>query len=188
MTGSQIATHSVGLNIRTMKYFKILDGKHQIATNVIEFEERQIINPTHEQMLLAGWEVYNEDVMEADPLEIAIINKIQEIEDYDNSISVNSFTVDGEVMWIGFEERQRLRSSIDAYKSIGKDKMTKWHNGKKFDYPISTWEYMINALSVYSSEALNITEQHKINVRSLKTIEDVNNYDYTKNYPMKCSF
>ena len=47
---------------------------------------------------------------------------------------------------------------------------------------------MLDRLSVYASEALNVTEQHKAEVRALTSIEAVEEYDYKTEYPEKLSF
>ena len=47
---------------------------------------------------------------------------------------------------------------------------------------------MLDKLSVYASEALNVTECHKAKVRELTGIEAVEEYDYKTGYPEKLSF
>jgi hypothetical protein len=40
------------------------------------------------------------------PLELAIAEKLYEIDRYDNSTNVNQFTINGYAMWLSVEERQ----------------------------------------------------------------------------------
>ena len=47
---------------------------------------------------------------------------------------------------------------------------------------------MLDKLSVYASEALNVTEWHKAEVKALTSIEAVEGYDYKTGYPEKLSF
>ena len=47
---------------------------------------------------------------------------------------------------------------------------------------------MLDKLSVYASEALNVTERHKAEVKELTSIEAVERYDYKTGYPEKLSF
>lgn len=115
-------------------------------------------------------------------------DKIRAIEDYDKSDAVNSFSIGGIQMWLTFEDRTRIRSSIDAYKNEGKTSMTKWFGGKEFTFDLDTWQAMLDKLSVYASEALNVTEQHKVEVNALSTIEEMEAYDITKDYPDKLVF
>ena len=69
----------------------------------------------------------------------AIAGKVAEINAYDRSAAVNSFTLGGTEMWLSFDERARIRQSIDAYRNEGRTEMTKWFNGKAFTFTLDTW-------------------------------------------------
>ena len=47
----------------------------------------------------------------------AIAGKVAEINAYDTSTEVNSFTLESTEMWLSFDERARIRQSIDAYRN-----------------------------------------------------------------------
>ena len=112
-----------------------------------------------------------------------IASKVAEISVYDRSASVNSFCLGGTEMWLSFEERARIRQSIDAYRNEGRTEMTKWFNGKAFTFSLDAWQTMLDKLSVYASEALNVTERHKAEVKALTSIKAVEEYDYKTGYP-----
>ena len=137
------------------------------------------------------YEVWN---MQLDPAPVidelaeAKNNKLMEIEAYDTSSSVNSFTISGQEMWLNVEERQQLATQISANEAIGRESMTRWFNGVSFTFPIAQWKQMLVALEVYAGDALNVTEAHKAAVNALTTVADVEAYDYTANYPEKLSF
>lgn len=171
-----------------MRYYKEINGQKVFSGIFIEIDGKQVINPTHEQMLEAGWQVYDDTPSEEELLQLAIDRKIAEIDVYNSSSAIDSFSVGGVDMWIDFEERQRLHTSVKCYRSMGNLTMVKWFNGQKFEFPLEIWEQMLNALGVYASEALNATERHKMAVRTLKSVEDVEAYDYTQGYPEKCAF
>ena len=114
--------------------------------------------------------------------------KIAEIAAYDTSDKVNGFMLGGKQMWLSFDERARIRQSIDAYHSEGRTEMTKWFNGKAFTFTLDTWQTMLNKLSVYASEALNVAERHKAEVKALTSIEAVEEYDYKTGYPKQLQF
>ena len=69
----------------------------------------------------------------------AIAGKVAEINAYDRSAAVNSFTLGGTEMWLSFDERARIRQSIDAYRNEGRTEMTKWFNGKAFTFTLDMW-------------------------------------------------
>ena len=115
-------------------------------------------------------------------------DKIAEITAYDASEAVNSFWLGGTEIWLSFDERARIRQSIDAYRNESRTEMTKWFGGKAFTFTLDMWQTMLDKLSVYASEALNVTEWHKVEVRALTSIEAVEGYDYKTGYPEKLSF
>lgn len=121
-------------------------------------------------------------------LEEAKKEKIQEIDNYDKSDAVNSFTINGQSMWLSVEEREQLASQISANEAVERENMTRWFGGVSYTFPIATWKQMLVALEVYAGDALNITEWHKSSVNALDTIEAVDAYDYTTDYPEKLSF
>ena len=156
------------------------------ADMTMEINGRMVSNPTDEMLRMAGYEPYVPS--EKELLAQAKDAKTQEIEAYDTSTSVNGFNLGGKQMWLSFDERARIRQSINAYHSEGRTEMTKWFNGKAFTFTLDTWQTMLNKLSVYASEALNVTERHKAEVRALTSIEAVEGYDYKTGYPEKLSF
>lgn len=142
--------------------------------------------PTAEQLESWGFTLVEEHVpTQAELLEQARANKLAELESYDSSDSVNSFTLNSVPMWLDYATRQQLRTSIEAYQGQGIENVTKWFNGVQFTFPTATWLYMLNLLEVYASEALNVTESHKAAINSLTSIEDIEEYDFTIGYPQK---
>ena len=114
-------------------------------------------------------------------------DKIAELEAYDASEEVNSFSVDGKTMWLDAATRQQLRISLDAMQQAGRENVTKWFDGLEYTYPIDVWYYMLGLVEVYASDALNVTESHKAAINALDDIEDVEAYEFT-GYPEKLSF
>ena len=172
------------------RYYKEIDGETIFFTgNVLHTEDKDILNPTEQQMLDAGWLVYVEpELSDADKLIAAKIEKIAQIEAYDTSDAVEQFTINDSPMWLGHELRQQIRTSADAYAALGYENMTKVFNSIEFTFPISVWVQMLNALEVYAAEALNTTERHKAAVESMTSVQDVIDYDYTTGYPLKLEF
>lgn len=170
-----------------MKYYKIIDGKEVFFKgNVLYTEQGTIINPTEEQMIEAGWSVYNEPEPTIDELlTLAKADKLAEIEAYDQSDAVNVFYLAGQPMWLDAATRQQLRISIEAYKATGAETVTKWFGGQEFTFPTLAWLQMLNALEVYAAEALNVTEAHKAAVSAMGSVEAVEGYDITAGYPEK---
>ena len=115
-------------------------------------------------------------------------NKIAELEAYDSSDAVNSFTIDGNPMWLTVDERQQIATQISANEAVGRTEMTRWFGGASFTFPLTAWKQMLVALEVYAGDALNITEGHRAAILALGSIQDVEGYDYTTGYPEKLEF
>ena len=111
--------------------------------------------------------------------------KIAELEAYDASKEVNSFSVDGKTMWLDAATRQQLRISLDAMKAAGRETVTKWFDGVEYTYPIEVWYRMLNAVEVYAADALNVTELHRRDLQEIDNLDDLEIYDYTVGYPNK---
>lgn len=167
------------------------DGKLWNGKNII-LNDMMIINPTEEQLLEAGYTEYVEpapaEPTEEELLEQAKQEKLWQIDDYDRSDAVNSFTIGGQQMWLTVQERQQIATQISANEAAGRENMTKWFNGQSFTFSIDVWKQMLLAVEIYAGDALNVTESHKAAVNALTTKEEVEEYDYTTGYPQKLVF
>lgn len=171
-----------------MKYYKIINNEEVFFTgNVLHTNEGNIINPTEEQMLAAGWMVYVEPKPTAEELLAqAKLSKIAEIDAQDSSMEV--FTISGQSMWLNHDLRQQLKTSVEAYIATGRSTVTKWFGGQEFTFPCQTWLQMLAVLEVYAAEVLNATEAHKVAVNALESVEAVEQYDITQGYPTPIVF
>lgn len=175
------------------KYYKIEDGKTIFYNGgIIVLNDRQIINPTKEQLLEAGWMIYVEPPVPkptpAQRLKEAKDIKLSEITSYDESSDVNGIIVNGNRVWIPADKRAILKTSVDAYKALGIESITKVWEGTEYTATADQWLYMIAKVEVYASECYNTTARHKAAVEALDSIDDVEEYDYTLNYPDMLEF
>ena len=194
INGLIVLTASDGMMLRNGDSFSetVVLGKYDKAENYTEVSHDEYETYVREHAAEYGSEGSSPGTEETPHpvpmLSDAIVGKVAEISAYDRSAAVNSFTLGGIEMWLSFDERARIRQSIDAYRNEGRTEMTKWFNGKTFTYSLDTWQTMLDKLSVYASEALNVTERHKAEVKALTSIEAVEGYDYKTGYPEKLSF
>lgn len=126
--------------------------------------------------------------MDALKLEQAKVNKIAEIEQYDNSPSVNSFTLNGKRRWLKNDLRRSLSYSTNILKEDGEKTVDIWFDTECETMNIDNALYMLKELEVYAKQTNNITHQHKAEVMALTSIEEVEAYDITKDYPEKLVF
>jgi hypothetical protein len=142
--------------------------------------------PTAEQLESWRFTLVEEHQPTAEELlEQARMERLVALDEYDSSDSVNSFTLNGNPMWLDYATRQQLRISIEAYRAQGIEQVTKWFSGVQYTFPTATWLQMLNALEVYASEALNVTEAHRAAINALTSIEEIDDYDFTIGYPKK---
>ena len=171
------------------RYYKEINDQVVFFAEPLVHDGMQTFNPSEEMILAAGWQEWQEpEPSEAELLLQAIENKLTEIDNYDKSASVNSFRIGSKDLWLDAALRQQLRTSIEAYKAMGKETASKWFDGIEYTFPVDTWLQILNALEVYASEALNTTESHKVAVKELTSVQEVENYDITLDYPEKLEF
>lgn len=126
-------------------------------------------------------------------LEDAKQEKINQIEEYDNSKNVNSFTVvlgeDNAIEhWLTPDQRANYKNSVDAAKLIGLEELHPIFDGIQLTISTSTAELALAQIQLYADRCYIATETHKTEVNNLETIEDVDNYDITSGYPEKLIF
>ena len=145
--------------------------------------------PSVEQLESWGYEEWVEPTPTPEELLArAKASKIAELEAYNKSDAVDSFTINGKVMWLDHDLRQQLRISLDALSQAGRETVTKWFDGIEYTYAIDVWYYMLGQVEVYASDALNVTESHKAAINAKTTVKQVNSYNFKKNYPEKLVF
>ena len=121
-------------------------------------------------------------------LEQAKADKISEIEQYDNSPSVNSFTLNGKRRWLKNDLRRSLSYSTNILKEDGEKTVDIWFDTECETMDIDNALYMLKELEVYAKQTNNVTHHHKAEVMALTSIEEVEAYDITKDYPEKLVF
>lgn len=110
------------------------------------------------------------------------------IDVYDVSTNVNSFLLNGAVVWLDKATRVGLMNSTTIAKNSGSETTTLWFNDIKLEVNCDSAIQMLSALELYALSCFNKTAEHKLNVSQLTSIEDLKQYDYTTGYPDKLSF
>ena len=113
---------------------------------------------------------------------------IRKIDEYDTSVNVNSFKLNGVDVWLSKDTRVGLMNSISIEKAAGKEQSVLWFNNICVTVNCDSAIQMLSALELYALDCYNKTSEHKINIQNLSSIEEVHNYDYTQGYPNKLEF
>ena len=157
-------------------------GKDVYNGKYIIVNDKTIINPTEEQLKGHGYE--RVEVPE-DKLQNAIEAKVAEIKAYDNSDKVNSFLLNGMSAWINREDRIGTRRAIELDIANGLTESEIWLNGFKLVVNCQLALKLLDAVGHYAYQAYNVTQAHIFAVKQLTSVEEVEKYDHTTNYPPK---
>lgn len=154
------------------------------ASDTIELNGCVVCNPTEDMLRQAGYKEYQEPVpTESEKLDQAKVEKIAEITAYDTSSSVNGFMLNGLLVWLDKATRVGLMNSTTIAKATGQKTTTLWLKGIKLVVDCDKAIQLLSALEMYALECFNVTASHKAAVGELKTIEEVEAYDYKTGYP-----
>lgn len=156
---------------------------------VIHKDGSQIINPPHELLIECGWEEYTTpELTDEQKLDFAKQTKINEINTYDKSLAVESFSINGMDVWLDKATRTGLMLRFNSELALNKENTILWYDDQSFTLPLNTAIQMLYALEVYASECYDNTHYHISNVKKMTSIDEINLYDYTTGYPDKLEF
>lgn len=154
------------------------------ASDTIELNGCVVCNPIEDMLRQAGYEEYQEPVpTDEEKLEEVKAEKIAEITAYDTSSSVNGFVLNGLLVWLDKATRVGLMNSTTIAKAAGQETTTLWLGGIKLVVGCDKAIQLLSALEMYALECFNVTASHKAAVSELKTIGEVEAYDYKTGYP-----
>lgn len=108
---------------------------------------------------------------------------LAEIDAYDKSSAVNGFSLNGATVWLDKSTRVGLMNSTNITKAMGQPTTTLWLGESKMEVPCDTAIQLLSALEMYALECFNVTAAHKKAVSELNSIEEVEKYDITADYP-----
>jgi hypothetical protein len=108
---------------------------------------------------------------------------LKKIEAYDTSSAVNGFVLNGAVVWLDKATRVGLMNSTTIAKAMGQATTTLWLGDTKLEVGCDMAIQLLSALEMYALECFNVTASHKAAVSELKSIEEVEAYDYKAGYP-----
>ena len=106
------------------------------------------------------------------------------IKDYDTSLEVNSFLIGENKFWLD----KATRVGLMHLTNCSTDNLQLVLGDQVLTIPVDIAKDFLAKLEVYAGQCYLQTQKHLLAIKSLKTIEDVINYDYTKGYPGKITF
>lgn len=114
---------------------------------------------------------------------------LNKILSYDRSENVNQIIVNEDIkVWFTPEERANYKNSVESAKLLGVNEVSIFIGDTLFKVPVENAEKMLAYIQLYADACFIVTQQHKLNIEALETIEEVDDYDYTVGYPEKLNF
>lgn len=178
-------------------------GSYDIGASIDEFNDGKYIPLTEEQVLFHEqnpdasirevWKTEldpgpSQEELDSQALNRARQDKLAQIDAYDTSEAVNSFTLGGQPMWLDKATRVGLANSISIEAGAGRTSTVLWFGGTRYELPITTAKAMLAALELYALECYNVTAQHHATVTAMNSVEDIEAYDHTAGYPERLAF
>lgn len=105
------------------------------------------------------------------------------IDKYYASNDVKMFLLDDQYGWLDKDTRMGLRQNIADRKLGGLSNIIIWVNGKPHSMTLERAESFLRKVEDYAYICKAVTYQHKTDVENLTTLNDILQYDYTKDYP-----
>lgn len=118
--------------------------------------------------------------------------KLAAIDAYDRGPEVNGFKIGNASMWLDRETRVSLSRTLGIEAAAEALTTTIWDNNATppvcFELLVTAAQQMLSALEMYAKECFNVTQAHKAAVYVLDTMEQIEAYNHTTNYPKQLTF
>lgn len=181
------------------RYYKEENGTKIWFSGVLKYDGRQIINPSEEQLLAAGYVEYVPPTPEApteeELLEKAKRRKLSELHEYDNSSEVNDCIIVYQEQelhyWASKDERNDLKNAVRDCVAMGRTeyRLDLRDKGISITLFCELLLQMMAALEVYAIDCYNKTTDHRFAIEACTTEEAVDAYEFRGvGYPAKCRF
>ena len=161
--------------------------RQKLQELVPEIEESTTIDGI-ENIMEGARQYFDELVQPEDSLEYHKRLKLREIDVYDISENVNGFFLGNNLLWIDKDTRTGLVNTLNSAAIVGREQVNIWFSGLYITLHIDEARQLLAALEIYATDCYNVTAQHKVQVNNLETIEAVDNFDVTADYPERLVF
>lgn len=164
---------------------------------LIEEVDITIINPSEDVLLENGWVEYVTLTPELTPEELlsaAKEDKLKQLKEYDESEEVNDCIIKYQYeefhYWANKSERDALKGAVRDFISLDREtyRLDIRDLGISLNLPCNVLLGMLTRLEAYAADCYNKTTDHEYSIKKLKTIEEVDLYNFRTGYPKKLTF
>ena len=165
---------------------KVKSGASDIDADVTAYKEYSRLLSSIKSQIKKDLNKYNG--ITSTQIEQAIVDKITEINEYDSSSTINSFTINGITLWLNKDQRANLMRGFEAQKNAGIKTVNIWYNNQPINLLVDNALNILSAVEVYAIECFNVTSTHKKQVSSLTNLDKINSFNIKAGYPDKLTF
>ena len=179
------------------QYIKYVDGNAVIKKlSEISVTKNDMItyNPTEKIVLEDGWVEYVAPEPSAEELlDAAKKEKLNALYEYDSSSKINNCIIvfnDTELdYWANKVERDALKGAVHDCMTMGRNTYRLDLRDKDISVTLDcdTLLLMLAQLEIYTIDCYNKTTDHEFTIKSLTTIDEINNYEFD-GYPSPLQF
>lgn len=113
---------------------------------------------------------------------------ICEINQWDKSINVNSFSLRGKKIWLDKETRSSIKETVEVKQRKGYATSYIWYNEDQFELNCEDILSMLEDIAIYADACNSVTMRHLANVKTCDDMGTLQNYNYHAGYPDKLNF
>lgn len=129
------------------------------------------------------------EVTEEELLQRAKQDKISELDLYDTGSEVNEFTINDELKaWFTPEQRSNYKNSIDSAELLGVNTLQLLVAGNVIELETTKAAKLLAMIQLYADSCYMVTEKHKAAINACESVDEVEAYDFTTDYPEKLNF
>lgn len=181
------------------RYYKIESGTRKWFNGILRVGGMQVINPSEEQILAAGYVEYVPPKppapTEGELLQKAKDEQIRKLHEYDRSNAVNTCYIrfGGQTIryWADKFDRDALRSTVVYHQALGHTdfRLDLRDAGLSITVGCELLLQMLASLEVYATACYHRTTDHEFAIRAMTSVQEVYAYNfYGAGYPDKPVF
>lgn len=169
-------------------FYKEIDGTRVWFNGILKTEGKQVINPTDDMILAAGWVEYVAPEPKPIPEEVLIERarrkKLDELHRYDESKEVNDCVIvyQGEEIhyWANKTERNDLKNAVRDCIAMGREyyRLDLRDKGVSLTIQCESLLGMMATLEVYAIDSFNKTTDHEFAIKDLPTEAEIDAYEF----------
>lgn len=157
---------------------RLVLSDNNVASFLNTVDEKHLAIATNEELMAILQYFKSENDIES----WKAIRQLQ-IKGYDQTDKVNRFYLAGQPLWLDKATRVGLVNSVSAEKRDGCKTTDLWFDNIMIQLPVDDALTKLDKIELYAKSCYNVTARHIAEVERANTIEELQIYDITVDYP-----